>query len=54
MDPDNGVNSHRKLVAIEKPDSVYRHLLESISNVEDPRWTSRLHEVKFCLKGLVL
>lgn len=45
MDPDNGINSHRKLVATEKPDSVYRHLLESIPNAEDPRWTSRLYEV---------
>lgn len=41
MDPDNDVNSHQKMVAIE-PDSVYRHIL---ANAEDSWWTSRLHEV---------
>ena len=31
---DNGVNIHRRLVATEKLDSVYRHLLELIPNAE--------------------
>jgi len=45
IDPDNGVNSQRKLSAAEEPNSHHHYLLKSVPKADDPQWTSRLYNL---------